>query len=476
MDRWRKVKKVLLAQPPSGLYRRDDRCQSRVSDQTIQVIFPPLDLAYAAAVLEREGVECRIIDAPAEGISWREFKSRVSDFAPEVALIAVTQATFQQDRAAARALRDVSASILIGGRGVILSHSGREILQETREFDFLLRGESDETLAEIVRNGSPEGVPGVTYREGDRIVATPDRGFVSDPDRLPFPARRLLKNDLYRSPETGRPITAVQTARGCPARCVFCSVGATAGYKIRRRSPANVVDEVRECVERFGIRDFLFHADTFTWEKEWVIDLCRLLVQADLSIHWGCNSRVDTLDAERLEWMKKAGCWVVGFGVESGSDETLARIKKGTRRDQAIEAFRLCREAGIRSHAFFVFGFPWETEEDIKDTVRFAESLNPDFFDFNILHPLPGTEIYDLLSAENLLDDAKLDQGGYSSAAVRTRTVTAERLEQLRRRALWGLYLRPRYIFRTLRNAGSVSGVYHYGKAALKRAAALLQR
>jgi radical SAM superfamily enzyme YgiQ (UPF0313 family) len=237
-----------------------------------------------------------------------------------------------------------------------------------------------------------------------------------------------------------------------------------------------VVEEVRECVERFGIREFLFHADTFTWEKDWVIDLCRLLVEARLPIRWGCNSRVDTIDAERLEWMKRAGCWVVGFGVESGSDETLKKIKKGTRSDQAIEAFRLCREAGIRSHAFFVFGFPWETEEDIRDTIRFAESLDPDFFDFNILHPLPGTEIYDLVCAENLLDQAKLDQGGYSSAAVRTRTVTAERLEQLRRRALWGLYLRPRYIFRTLRNAGSASGVYYYGKAALKRAAALLHK
>lgn len=476
MSAWSHVQKVLLAHPPSGLYRRDDRCQSRVEDQTIQVVFPPLDLAYMAAVLEREGITVRIEDSPAGGTTWEEFRHRVETFSPELVVLGATQPTLSNDRRAAGMIKEWVPGVLMGARGEVFSSDSEAILASMPEFDFVLQGETDITLADVLRQGTPEGVGGVTYRVETGIHVGPERPPLEDLDQLPFPARHLLRNDLYRSPDTGRLLTTIQTGRGCPSQCTFCSVHAVAGAKARHRSPENVCAEVRECVERYGIREFLFHADTFTLNRKWVTELCRRIVQADLEIRWGCNSRVDTVDAERLEWMKRAGCWVIGFGVESGSDKTLRRMRKGARREDAVKAIRMCKAAGIRTHAFFVFGFPWETEEDIKETIEFARELDTDFFDFNIVYPLPGTDIYSTVVEEGLFDPERVRNGGYAAATVRTHHVSAERLEQLRRRALWRLYLRPRYIARTLARAGSVGGAVRYTKAAVQRARGLLRQ
>ena len=474
MSSWREVRKVLLAQPPSGLYRRDDRCQSRVEDQTIQVVFPPIDLAVMAAALERDGVECRILDAPAARISWDESKAILQAFAPDVVLVSVTQPTLGNDRRWAEEVRQARPQVRIGAKGEIFTADDPGLLGEVREFDFALRGECDLTLAEMIRSGGPQGVAGVTYRADGRISRNPDRPWIEDPDSLPFPARHLLDNDLYRSPENGRRLTTIQAARGCPAPCIFCSVRIALGSRIRQRSPDNILAELTECVEQYRIRDFLFHADTFTWNRDWVIDLCKKIVEAGLAIRWGCNSRLDTIDGEELAWMKRAGCWVIGFGIESANKESLRRIRKGTGPDQALEAASLCREAGIRFHAFFVFGFPWETEEHILETIRFAGKLDPDFFDFNIAYPLKGTELYDMVVKEGLLDPAKVRDGGYASASVSTRTVSSDRLEELRKKALWGMYLRPRYVIRTLLRSGSPRGVYYYGRAAYRRVRGLL--
>jgi radical SAM superfamily enzyme YgiQ (UPF0313 family) len=393
-----------------------------------------------------------------------------------VVVFGVTQPTLENDRRAARLVRECLPNALVGARGEIFSEDSERSLEAVPELDFALRGETDRTLADVVERGGPENVSGITYRAGKDIRVEPDRALLENLDDLPFPARHLLRNDLYRSPESGGMLTTIQTGRGCPARCTFCSVHAVAGKKVRQRSVENVVAEIRECVDRFGIREFLFHADTFTMKRDWVIGLCRRIVEENLSIRWGCNSRVDTIDPERLEWMKRAGCWVIGFGVESGDNETLKRIRKGATREQAENAVRITQEAGIRAHAFFVIGFPWETEEDIRETIAFARNLDPDFFDFNIVYPLPGTEIHRTVSEEGLFDETRVEDGGYGSAAVRTRHVSARRLEELRRRALWSLYLRPRYVFRTLVRAGSIGGAARYGTAAARRAWGLMKR
>jgi radical SAM superfamily enzyme YgiQ (UPF0313 family) len=241
------------------------------------------------------------------------------------------------------------------------------------------------------------------------------------------------------------------------------------GYNVRLRDPKLVVDEIEECVVAHGIRDFLFHGDTFTINKNWMIQLCREIIDRDLDVHWGCNSRVDTIDDERAEWMKKAGCWVVAFGLESGVQELLDKMKKGARVEKAYTAIDVCKRHGLCTHGFYVIGLPWETEETLEQTLQFAKEVDTEFFDFNIAYPLPGTELYEIAKEENLIEVDDLAESGYADAAMKTFALSPEYLTEWRRKALLEMNLRPGYVSRTLWRAAKTGCLPHYLKAGMKR-------
>ncbi|MEW6235173.1 MAG: radical SAM protein [Candidatus Omnitrophota bacterium] len=468
------MKKILVFNPPTDLYRRDNRCQNRVEDQTVNVVFPPMELLYCAAVLERGGHEVHVRDYPAVKADWKTFEEDLASLHPDITLFTCTIATLEDDLAAAETIKRLLPNALTAAKGEPLHYMDEEILQSTPSLDLILRGEAEAYIADLADGKPWDNLPGVSFRRGANIVRTVEGETHLELDALPFPARHLIDNALYRSPETRHPLTTIVASAGCPHQCIFCSVPALTGTNVRFRSPESIVMELEECVQRYGIREFLFHADTFTLRKDWVIALCRRIVEKKLDIRWGCNSRVDTIDEERLRWMKQAGCWVVGFGVESGNDEHLKWMKKRATAAQAREAIRLCRQTGVRSHAFFVFGFPWETEQSIRELIAFAEELDPDFFDFNVAFPIPGTELERLEAQKGLVVRERRRSGGYAVGAVATETLSTEELEKWRRRALWKMYLRPHYILRTLWSAGSPKTAYHYLCAAFNRIRNLL--
>jgi radical SAM superfamily enzyme YgiQ (UPF0313 family) len=226
--------------------------------------------------------------------------------------------------------------------------------------------------------------------------------------------------------------------------------------------------EIDDCVKIYGIREFLFHGDTFTINKKWLIELCDLIIESGLDIHWGCNSRVDTIDDERAAKMKQAGCWVVAFGMESGNQEILDYMKKGQTIEKMKRGAEICKRAGLRLQTFWVIGTPLETEETLNQTFELAREMDPDFFDFNISYPLPGTELYEIVTAEGLWEQDPAATG-YASAAVRTHALTSAQLTEWRRKALLKMYLRPRYITRMLVKAGSPRNTVNYLKAGAKR-------
>jgi len=229
-------------------------------------------------------------------------------------------------------------------------------------------------------------------------------------------------------------------------------------------------------VERFGIREFLFNGDTFTMKKSWVLELCALIRESGLKIHWGCNSRVDTFDIERARALKEAGCWVVAFGVESGAPELLEKMKKNTTPDQAHAAVKAAKEAGLCTHAFYIIGLPWETRETLEATYRLARQLDTDFFDFNIAYPLPGTEFYEIVERESLFEMDAPSKGSYALAGVHSYTLSSEALTRWRKKALLTLYLRPRFIIRTLaRVAGHPRILRNYLREGVRRLRSLLR-
>ncbi len=471
---------VLLIQPPTGSYRRDDRCQSRVEDQTIQVHFPPMDLAYHAAVLEKAGFLCAIRDYSTAGTPSSRALQEIKEMKPRLVFFSSTQPTQANDLAFAERIKELDGDVKVILRGESVTYQDESILNGYPQVDFILRGESEETFVDLAKvllgreSRAPGEIAGISYRWEGNVVRTPDRPFIRNLNDLPWPARHLLDQELYRSPETGNKLTTLYTARGCPYPCIFCPAPLASGRPVRLRAVEDLIAEIRHCIDSFGIHEFLFHGDTFTYSKKWTLELCESIIREGLKIRWGCNSRVDTIDREMLETMKRAGCWVIGFGVESGHEETLKRVRKAVHREQVVEAFRLCRNAGIRSHAFFVFGFPWEGPEHLEANLVLAREIDPDFFDFNIAYPLPGTELLSMVSREGLLDPLKVDQGGYALPATRTHHLSSEELDEWRRKALLSLYLRPRYVLRTLYRAGSPWKMWMYTKAGCRKLYQLL--
>jgi anaerobic magnesium-protoporphyrin IX monomethyl ester cyclase len=517
-------RKILLLNPPTGLYRRDDRCQCTVEDQTVQIVFPPMELALAAACAERSGALCRIEDYPATGRGWNEFIADLKEFAPDLMIVGSTTATLTGDLETCRLAKELLPDCVTAGKGETLVHSAIDVLCDHPELELILPNESEEAVDELAAGKPITEIAGLHFRpellerfglevtpncvapgkkaqvsriaakrderaaatavaepaapaEPSRVYFTGRRVLREKLDELPFPARHLLRNEIYRSPETGNPLTVVHGNRGCPAKCIYCPAGVLTDFSVRQRSVESVIAELKECVSRYGIREFLFHGDTFTINKKWLLSLCDAIVAEKLDIHWGCNSRVDTMDDERAAALKRAGCWVVAFGVESGDAEMLVKMRKNATLEQARDAVACCKRAGLRVHTFLVIGLPWETPDTLQRTYDFVRELDPDFFDFNIATPLPGTELHEIAVRENLFE-AGYDPSrvGYAHGSMKTLGgMTSADLGVWRREHLLKMYLRPRYVVRMLARAGGPGQTMNYIKAGTKRLGQLLR-
>lgn len=460
--------RALLINPPSGLYIREDRCQVPVKGLTATAPRPPIDLAYIASILEKEGVECKIRDYPVEGRGWSALRNDLETFIPDLLIVSVTTPTFELDMKACKIAKGIIPYITTAAKGGHITVFDEEALEKHPYLDIALRGEVEKTVEELVKGIPLEEIRGITFRANGRIKRNPDREFIDDLDSLPFPARHLLNNSLYKRPDTGEPQTTIQTNRGCFGECVFCLAGRLSGKKMRLRSPQNIVDEVEECVKHFDIRNFFFRADTFTWNKGWVIAVCKEMLKRNLGIKWVCNSRVDTLDDERLKWMKGAGCWLISLGIESGSQRILDLMKKRITKESAKRAIELCKKYKIKTYAFYLLGLPWEKEEDIRETIRFARELDSDYAEFHLAVPFPGTELHEIVLREGLMEG---DLQGYdhSTPVARTFAISREELVKWRRKAIYKFYLRPRYIARTILRSPSPASLISYSRFAFER-------
>lgn len=519
------IRRVLFINPPTGLYRRDDRCQCTVEDQTVQIVFPPMELAMGAACAERAGAMCRVEDYPATRRGWNEFIADLKEFQPDLLVVSSVTATMAGDLETCRLAKELVPGIVCAGKGETLVYNATEVLTDHRELDLILPNESEEAVEEMVNGVPVTEIRGMHFRaslleewELERtancvqpqqkaqasavslrkeareretgggaaiaesallpVLFSGKRTLQDKLDSLPYPARHLLQNQVYRSPETGNPLTVIHGNRGCPAKCIYCPAGVLTDYSVRARSVESIIGELKECVERYGIREFLFHGDTFTINKRWLLNLCQAIIDAKLDIRWGCNSRVDTMDDERAAAMKAAGCWVVAFGIESGNQDMLNRMKKNATLEQARDAVAVVKRAKLRVHTFLVIGLPWETEATLEDTYNFLRELDPDFFDFNIATPLPGTELHEIALAENLFEDGyDPSRAGYAHGALRTISgITSEQLGVWRRERLLKMYLRPAYITRMLTRAGGARQTMNYLRAGTKRLGQLLRR
>jgi radical SAM superfamily enzyme YgiQ (UPF0313 family) len=455
--------RILCIVPPTGRFIREDRCQTPIEKLKTVALRPPIDLLYAAGSFEAAGCEVRLKDYPGEELGWGDLENELREFDPQLILLSITTPSLARDLEAAALAKRVKPGILTVAKGAHFNTLDEDALHRYANLDMVLRGEFEPACRSLAQGVPWEQIPGLTYREADgRIVRTADPGYIEELDSLPYPARHLAHNALYVRPDTGEIQTTIVTNRGCPFSCIYCLANQVGGRRNRMRSVENILGEIEQCVERYGIRSFLFRSDTFTANRQWVIDLCRQIRERNLDIAWVCNSRVDTLDAELLAEMKAAHCWMIAFGIESGSEEMLRHIGKKADLDTACRTLSLTRQAGIASSVYFMVGFPWETRQTLQANERFARELDPDFLEVFYPYPFPGTQLHQEVVRLGLVPRGEIPRQAYDRPAMAGLNLSREELAEARGRLLRSFYLRPRVIWRTLRRVRSWREMVNY--------------
>jgi anaerobic magnesium-protoporphyrin IX monomethyl ester cyclase len=356
---------------------------------------PSLGLAFLAGALEGAGIETRVVDFTVFPYSQRMLESVLRDFRPN--LVGVTSVTMTYS-SAAQIIEDVKAidnHILTVMGGPHVTFWAQEALNSLPELDLVVIGEGEHTAIELAREAEEGGdwskVKGIVYRQGSQIIATGPREQIIDLDSLPMPARHLFPLGRYLA--LGMPIT-MTTSRGCPYQCIFCVGRKMVGAKVRYRNPVKVVDELAY-LHGLNFKQINIVDDLFTASKDHCLAVCQEIRKRKLEVRWTSFSRVDTISRELLIEMKKAGCYAVSFGVETGNPEILKTIKKKITLEKVVEAANLCREVGMDVHFTFILGLPGETPETLQQTAAFSEKLNGivGSCGFHLLAPFPGTEV-----------------------------------------------------------------------------------
>ena len=307
----------------------------------------------------------------------------------------------------------------------------KEMLENAPYIDFAIRGEPEKTFQELIESSIPlTSIKGLTFRDNGSIKQNPDRQFINNLDELPFSSHHLIRNDLYRVPTTREIFTTIQTSRGCPYRCTFCLSTLLNGLKTRKRSVNSIIEEIKLVVQKLKINNFFLRADNFTFDKQWVLQLCHEIIKKNLRITWFCNSRVDTVDEEMLSAMKKAGCELITFGVESGNSRILQYIKKGITKDQIKKTIDLTKKSGILAGAFYILGLPGDTLNSIHETIQFSKEVDSDGVEFIPFIPFFGTDAINQTSTN----------------------VDPLLVQKLARYAIIKFYCRPKIVIRYLRH------------------------
>lgn len=379
--------------------------------------FPPLGLGYIAAHLRDAGYKVEIVDATFTGEGPAIEKTRA--LRPRAIGIYSMFTMREASLRFARALRG-DCQLLVAG-GPLPTVEPEAYLND---FDAAAVGEGEQTMLEIARGDKLGDVNGVVYREkdgrqlrpgeeGGDVVRTPPREAMKNLDSIPLPARDLFDNENYIRYYHGRgapPTTSAITSRGCPFACDFCS-HPIFGESFRERSPQNMADEVEQILG-LGYERVFFQDDCFTLTKGRVARFCDEVERRGLRFGWECLSRVDSMDEATAARMRAAGCDHVFFGLESGNDRVLKIMNKSATPEMGRRAVEAARAGGLKTGAFFIFGYPGDDTDSMLETLHFADSLPLDYLSFTYPYPIPGTPLYERVKDKMMEGNPEPQQKG----------------------------------------------------------------
>ena len=456
--------KVLLLNPPTydnRAFIREGRCNQ---EQGVwSTLWPPVTLATAGAMLEISNHRVDILDCAARGIRVKELLMRIRKGKYALAVWAAATPSIHSDLALAKEIKKAAPGIKTGTLGTHVTALADRCLHESRHLDFIIRNEPEESLtvlAEALEKGTGiENVQGISYRnETGQVYHNHARPFINDLDKIPFPAWHLLDLEEYRLPLTGERFLILAPLRGCPYQCTFCTAQTYYGRKIRKNTVPRIMEEIKYMMNRFDINQFFIWADTFTADQDYVFEFCRHILRSKLNIGWTCNSRVDTVDGRLLTEMKRAGCWMISYGIEAGDQAVLDKARKNITVDQCREAVRLAKEAGIKVAAHFVLGLPGETEETLAGTIDLALDLDPEVAQFYCAVPFPGSSLYEFAGNQGWIETKGFEEFSQNNATMDMPGLPPSVVNRYRKKGFRRFYLRPNRFLRLsgLMRAGGI--------------------
>jgi anaerobic magnesium-protoporphyrin IX monomethyl ester cyclase len=436
--------RILLVNPPVG-YGYFQTGFSR----------PPLGLAYLAALLTNHQVS--IVDFNIDKRKWKRFP--FGDF--DIVGVSADTSRYSTSMKIARAAKAAGATVVLGGPHV--SFFDEEALR-SGAVDYIIRNEGEYAFRSLVRHLAGEipvgDVGGLSYLAGDEIVRNANEAFITDLDSLPMPARELLALRGYKEKIDGRPMTTMITSRGCPFNCVFCSSSQFSGVRWRPRSVDGILEEIDLIYNKYGYRAINFIDDNFTLNPARAAKIAERIITRGYDIRWEAMSHVETVvrNPDMVEVMARSGLRWMFLGFESGSQEILNEYGKKSSPEDARRAVDILHKNGVKIIGAFILGALGDNERTMRETIRFAKSLNPSRAQFSLLTPYPGTKLFEKVRGNLLTRNWTMYSGLHPT--IKLDKITPQALNRFLFKAYAGFYLRPPkaienypYIFRTLPSA-----------------------
>ena len=453
--------RVLLIVPPNSQEERYGKLSN------IGTLYPPLGLAYIAAVAEKEA-QIKVIDGEAMNYSYKDIENIAKEFKPDVVGMQTFCTTLNRCYKAAEILKklDKSIQIVLGGAQVTLEPK-KTI--SNKNIDFGIYGEGEipfKNLLNHIKNKKKKSkekknknrysdIKGLIWKNKGKIKINPPQELIKNLDELPLPARYLFPMEKYHSSANlrGKRTLNIMTSRGCPYRCAYCAGSLIFGKTFRYNGTDKVIEELKELKEKYHADDIQFFDETFTANRQRVIDLCDKMIENKLNVEWSCFTRVNLVDKELLTKMKRAGCYQIFYGLESGVQRLLDLINKDITLEQSRKAMKMTHEAGIETWVSFMLGLPSETKEESEQTIKFAIEVDPTFVQFPITTPFPGTKLYELAGKYGKFLTTNMDDfTTWDSVVFVSNGRTPEDVKAVVRKAYRKFYLRPEYIIKRAKN------------------------
>lgn len=461
--------KILLLNPPrfQGIpVIREERCEitERYS------VLPPYSLLQIASILRQNKHDIYLIDANGQNLTWRQILEKMQQIKYDVLIFRFTPTTFDWDMITLKMSKKINSVAKTIGLCWTLSSIPNEVMEDCPFLDIFILNDYEISTPRVIKSlemgTNLSAIPSIAFQNENVITINPKANQQVSWDQIPLPAYDLLPglSQYYINTPHGSPFTIMYTSKGCPYSCTFCTERRT---PLKKRSAQSIIEEIHFLKENYNIKTISFFDETFTIDRDRVIQLVRELLKNKIKITWYCNTRVNLVDYELLKIMYQGGCKGISYGIESGSQKILNECKKGTTVQQGYQAIQWAKKFGIKTYCSFIFGLPGENLDTIEATNLFVKNTLPTSAQFNVAVPYPGTELYDIILKNGTTLLKKSWKIMYQhKTTILTSQLSRDEVDAARIKAYRRLYSNPRWwvsnIKHIMRHPSDLTLAYEY--------------